>query len=283
MQVQKGAQCAAQLRQSCKPDSVQQRGALNYGIVRGGGGGGGHDTQQLTAEKCVATGSARASQRWAQPHGNGGPLVHVASGKCVTVGPGALYDLELKPCQPGGAQNFTFQGPMGAVTGTYAQGAHGKVESSTAGCWDLQYYDVAAGAKLGLYTCGAKAPNGEPATQQWESFGMQHDGTITTPAGLCITAPATQPPAPPSDPYAGVVDLHEHLASFLLMRGPYAWIGYAWVGCSQPYVRPKALDTDYGTPTGFCKESSPGVFEREYTKASIKMDCGAWQGSITMK
>ena len=54
-------------------------------------------------------------------------------------------------------------------------------------------------------------------------------------------------------------------------------------GCSQPYVRPKALDTDYGTPVGDCKETSPGVFEREWTKASVKMDCNAWKGTVAPK
>ena len=54
-------------------------------------------------------------------------------------------------------------------------------------------------------------------------------------------------------------------------------------GCSQPYVRPKALDTDYGTPAGDCKETAPGVFEREWTKASVKMDCNAWEGTVAPK
>ena len=54
-------------------------------------------------------------------------------------------------------------------------------------------------------------------------------------------------------------------------------------GCSQPYVRPKALDTDYGTPAGDCKETSPGVFEREWTKANVKMDCNAWKGTVAPK
>ena len=70
-----------------------------------------------------------------------------------------------------------------------------------------------------------------------------------------------------------------------LLRVPSysAWIGFAWVGCSQGYVRPKALDTDYGEPLGFCKETSPGVFERNWTKASVKMDCHKWEGSIIPK
>ena len=77
--------------------------------------------------------------------------------------------------------------------------------------------------------------------------------------------------------------MKEHLASFLLMRGPYAWIGYAWVGCSKAYVRPKALDTDYGVPVGECEETSSGVFEREWSKATVKMDCNSWEGTITPK
>jgi len=124
-----------------------------------------------------------------------------------------------------------------------------------------------------------------------EHFQFNSNGTISTPGGLCISAPPAVPSPHHDDDYAGIVDLQEHLASFLLMRcanvaaipsiqslsfgasssssssssssltcmlaaaricqrvdrGPYAWIGFAWVGCSQPYVRPKALDTDYGT------------------------------------
>ena len=148
-------------------------------------------------------------------------------------------------------------------------------------CWDLQYYDISAGAKLGAYVCNKTAPGGEPKTSEWESFQLNANGTITTPGGLCVTGPTGSAPANSSD--AGIVDLAEHLASFLLMRGPYAWIGFAWVGCSQPYVRPKALDTDYGTPTSLCKETSPGVFEREWTKATVAMDCNKWQGEIRMK
>ena len=108
--VSQGKGCAPTLRAACKRGSIQQRGALNYGIVRGNGGGGhgGHtDAKQLTAEKCQTQPPA-SSQKWSQPHGNGGPLVHTATGRCVTVS-GALNDLDLMPCLPGQpTQNFTF-------------------------------------------------------------------------------------------------------------------------------------------------------------------------------
>ncbi len=40
------------------------------------------------------------------------------------------------------------------------------------------------------------------------------------------------------------------LATFLLARGDYAWIGYGWIGCApnMDYYRPKELDIDYGIP-----------------------------------
>ena len=31
-------------------------------------------------------------------------------------------------------------------------------------------------------------------------------------------------------------DLMQDLASFLLTRGPYSWLGWGWKGCSQQYA-----------------------------------------------
>merc|ERR1712032_928504 len=78
-------------------------------------------------------------------------------------------------------------------------------------------------------------------------------------------------------------DLNQDLANFLLIRGPYAWLGTGWAGCDQqPIARPAVLDSDFGTPLGLCSETSPGsgVFERNYTKAIIRMDCEVWKGTI---
>lgn len=107
----------------------------------------------------------------------------------------------------------------------------------------------------------------------------------------------------------------QDLATFLLVRGPYAWIGYTWSGCTDsnypagcdlhcngttnnckacrfplardahPFPRPPALDDDYGEPltaTEFCSETAPGtgVFTRRYTKATVSMDCNTFQGTI---
>ena len=106
-----------------------------------------------------------------------------------------------------------------------------------------------------------------------------------------------------TDEHGDPTDLDQHLAAFLTARGPYAWLGWAWVGCAGsrgpgfpnndgvPPIHPgtkwhtKVLSTDYGTPLGHCTETAPNsnVFTREWSKASVAIDCGKWEGTIKMK
>ena len=48
---------------------------------------------------------------------------------------------------------------------------------------------------------------------------------------------------------------------------------------------PEQLNWDYGEPAGLCTETAPnsGVFTREWTKASVKMDCNTWTPTISLK
>jgi hypothetical protein len=76
------------------------------------------------------------------------------------------------------------------------------------------------------------------------------------------------------------------LANFLLTRGDYAYVGHGWLGCSRDYAFPDELNADYGVPVDkYCTESAtqPGVFTREWTKASVSMDCATFAGAITLK
>jgi hypothetical protein len=99
------------------------------------------------------------------------------------------------------------------------------------------------------------------------------------------------------------IDLNQHLASFLLLRGPYAWLGWAWVGCAGsrgPGFKPNdgvppiqygtlwdrlVLSTDYGTPISHCTETAPnsGIFTREWSRVTISMDCSEWEPSYKWK
>ena len=80
-------------------------------------------------------------------------------------------------------------------------------------------------------------------------------------------------------------DFDNDLAAFLLIRGAYAYLGSAWVGCSHTYSAPAALSVDYGVPSGLCAETAPGsgVFSRDFSAATVRMDCASWTSSITMK
>ena len=75
-------------------------------------------------------------------------------------------------------------------------------------------------------------------------------------------------------------------AEFLLTRGPYAWIGYGWLGCTGERPRPEQWDADYGgEPESPCQETGPdtGVFVRHYPKATVQWDCNAGKGVIHTK
>lgn len=84
---------------------------------------------------------------------------------------------------------------------------------------------------------------------------------------------------------SNITDVEADVANFLLVRGPHAWLGHGWSGCSKVYEWPKILDADFGEPMGLCKETSAGsgIFTREWTKATIKMDCNSWTPTITFK
>ena len=43
-----------------------------------------------------------------------------------------------------------------------------------------------------------------------------------------------------------IIDKMQHLASFLLIRGPYAWLGWAWLGCGNFPYRPKGTSCGKG-------------------------------------
>ena len=67
---------------------------------------------------------------------------------------------------------------------------------------------------------------------------------------------------------------------FLLGAGGSATAGRA---AQHPFTtRPKELDADY-VPSGFCEETAPGVFEREWTKADVSINCNSWTAQIQMK
>jgi hypothetical protein len=86
----------------------------------------------------------------------------------------------------------------------------------------------------------------------------------------------------------------QDVATFLLARGDYSWLGYGWMGCGcgwedddtmdcGGYLRDPSWEVDYGEPEGLCNETASGVFVREWTKATVRLDCNTFTPTITMK
>ena len=84
---------------------------------------------------------------------------------------------------------------------------------------------------------------------------------------------------------SNLTQFDQDLSNFLLTRGPYGYLGHGWMGCSRTYAYPDALNVDYGEPQGLCAETSTGsgVFTREWSKATVQMDCNKWNATIVMK
>ena len=102
-----------------------------------------------------------------------------------------------------------------------------------------------------------------------------NSSTYTSTLLLQYTSPHTYP----------LVAFPQDLATFLLIRGPYAFLGYAWVGCDVQYDYPDALNEDFGQPASQCAETAPdsGVFERAWSHADVQFDCNTWTPTIRMK
>ena len=109
--------------------------------------------------------------------------------------------------------------------------------------------------------------------------------SATSPAQTRAMMYAFGPGGCRGDP-SQLVQFRQDLANFLLVRGPYAWLGHGWLGCSRVYDFPTELNQDYGEPIdSVCRETAvnSGIFVREWSKASVQMDCNTWTPTLSMK
>lgn len=106
----------------------------------------------------------------------------------------------------------------------------------------------------------------------------------TSPAQTRLMMYAFSPGGCRTDP-SNLTEFDQDLANFLLVRGPHALLGHGWLGCSRQYALPEQMNWDYGEPTEICKETGDktGIFTRDWSKATISMNCNTWTGTIKMK
>jgi hypothetical protein len=67
---------------------------------------------------------------------------------------------------------------------------------------------------------------------------------------------------------------------FLIVRGPYAWVGQHWP-CMVAESWDAMFDTDVGEPTAMCSSPAPGIFTRPYTRGSATMNCTSFEAHLT--
>jgi hypothetical protein len=92
-------------------------------------------------------------------------------------------------------------------------------------------------------------------------------------------------PQNPGTPWATLPDLEQDVANFLLLRGEHAYLSAGWSWCSDNNGwNSTLLDADYGEPVDeICQETEPNVFTRQWSRATISMNCSSWTPSIVWK
>jgi hypothetical protein len=69
--------------------------------------------------------------------------------------------------------------------------------------------------------------------------------TADSPAQTRAMMYAFTPGGCQGDP-GNLTDALQDIANFLLVRGPYAWLGHGWLGCSREYEVPEQFNWDFG-------------------------------------
>ena len=70
------------------------------------------------------------------------------------------------------------------------------------------------------------------------------------------------------------------LASFLVGRGDYTYLGWGWRGAGLPQWDPLFDAYDVGEPAGACEQTAAGVWSRNWTRGSATIDCNAWTATL---
>lgn len=71
---------------------------------------------------------------------------------------------------------------------------------------------------------------------------------------------------------------NQSIAAFLIVRGPVAFLGYAWESGNDQW-HPSFL-YDVGEPLGLCQETSQGIFTRAWTHGDARLDCNTFSASV---
>jgi hypothetical protein len=71
---------------------------------------------------------------------------------------------------------------------------------------------------------------------------------------------------------------NQSVAAFLIVRPPIAFFGWGWESDDRMWHDIFLLQV--GTPTGTCQSNGHGVYTRDFTKGTAKLDCNTWQANL---
>jgi len=128
----------------------------------------------------------------------------------------------------------------------------------------------------------AKGETGRKECAEWLREACSPSSVFNQiPTMLSFTGAST-PRRPHPAPFFPA--LLQDIARFMLVRGAFSWMGYGWEGCITTAPPVVEFDQDYGIPVGRCAETpkGSGVFEREWSKAHVRMDCNSFEANITL-
>ena len=73
---------------------------------------------------------------------------------------------------------------------------------------------------------------------------------------------------------------NQTVAAFLIVRPPYAYIGYGWESDDRAQFWSPLFYLQAGTPLGLCTEEPSGVFSRVWSEGTASLDCAAWAAEL---
>merc|ERR1712139_91679 len=122
----------------------------------------------------------------------------------------------------------------------------------------------------------------------WQAFGAENhqsallptaggDACVQTMRSICQAEFRAQPRM------TGNVPGEQGIASFLIARGPYWWMGWGFAGCDIYHPYDPLWDIDPGEPLSNCTEETPGIFSRSFQKGSAKLDCNQWTAELNFE
>lgn len=73
---------------------------------------------------------------------------------------------------------------------------------------------------------------------------------------------------------------NQTLSSFLIIRPPFAWLGWGWESDERNWDDIFLLEV--GEPKGLCEEGEGGngVFSRVWSLGTVVLDCNHWNASL---